>query len=236
MRIFRAAVAVTVFAGLVSCGAGGSSGSTESPAARRSPSASAAASPDSSPTTVTPIPTPSRSSPRLHELDWREYFGGFVPGGRAGPMKTTKTSASGWAHSKAGAVFAAAHYAVVADARQPAKVWRPVVSRAVPAGKRGAAVKALKKAGSGPPPGKFDEQPYAAWRPNIRVVGYTSVSVDGDRARVRVWARDDGDTWHARSVRLAWADGDWRLNITKKKLSPWKEKPPPDDMVSYSTV
>src|SRR5699024_10393008 len=176
------------------------------------------AEPTPSETMVTPIPTPPTASQRVHDLEWREYFGAYVPGGRAGPMKTTKTSASGWAHSKAGAVFAAAHYAVTVDARQPATVWRPVVSQAVPAGKRAATVKALKKAGSGPPPGKFDEQPYAAWRPNIRVVGYTNASVDGDRARVRVWARDDGDTWHARSVRLAWADGDWRLNITKKKL------------------
>lgn len=237
MRLARIAVSLTACVVLVSCGAGGSSGPTgsASTASPQSPATSEAASPSPSQTTVTPIPTPPTSSARVHELSWREYFGAYVPGGQAGPMRTSRFSASGWSHDEAGAVFAAAHFAVAADARQPAKIWKPAIKAAVPAGKRAKTAMKFKKAHDVAPPGEFDEQPFAAWRPNIRVVGYTTASVGGNRARVRVWARDDGGSWHTRGVRLAWADGDWRLDVSKK-LRKWEEKSPPDDMVAYSTV
>ncbi|MFY0408625.1 hypothetical protein [Solicola sp. PLA-1-18] len=230
----------------------GADGTDPVTGATTAPSATATAPPATTATPVVPPATPTAFSTANGPtgLTFRDYLGASVPGGAAGPRTVAAGTASGWTRDAAGAVLAAAHVAVAADARQPRALWRPVVDGGVPRSRvervrtrteRAAAqwdsrLTADERARRDRPSDTDAGQgPPSIWSPPVRVVAYSGLTSDRRLASVTIWARTAGSaTWMRRTVRLQWARGDWRARFPLP--SGWAAEPPTADIRPISEL
>lgn len=242
--------AVVVALPLGGCTGGADSNAGRAP--RTEPSRSAATSPGDRAPEVTPPATPTAfdTAPAASGVRFRNYLGASVPGGRAGPRDVSAGTASGWTRTRAGAVLAAAHFAVALDARQPRALWTPAIRAALPRSRATRSLVAANRAADvwdaklaadekarshAPEDGDAGEIPPTIWSPTIRVVAYSGLRVTRKAAGVVVWSRSDGpSTWRRRTIALQWFRGDWRVRLPLP--SPWRTQDPPADIRPISEL
>jgi hypothetical protein len=120
----------------------------------------------------------------------------------AGPSRITQTTASGFAHTPTGALFAAIHIATRAGSSAGKAAWQPTVNEQIlPGNDRDALLKGLEL--ESPLPGEPGEL--------AQVIGFRYGTYTGDTAIVGLVWRGGPGVFVVSTLTLQWQDDDWRL-------------------------
>lgn len=169
----------------------------------------------------TPTAHPATPAPTGHEVDlsgltWRDFHGIRLPYSRAnGPAHTSHTCARGFSDTAGGAVFAAVHIGVRANAQWGPSVFEPTIHHQVDGPDKQALLNQTTSAyenlaaKADIPDGAPIGRAYAV-EEAFRVEAFTPQAATVDI--VTAGPGDDGTTARAASrIQLTWGHDDWRV-------------------------